>query len=86
MRSLSTYPPPSPNMQVTRKHYRRSLERPNSEIIEANEDRAKAAAYGIVLLHQKQALQSQNNELTASFDATKRELETAMEVRGGVCG
>ena len=59
------------------------LERLNREIIEANEDRAKAAEYGIVLLDQKQALQSQNEELTALFDTTKRELETAVEVRGG---
>ena len=61
------------------------LERLNREIIEANEDRAKAAEYGIVLLDQKQALQSQNEELTALFDTTKRELETAVEVRGGDC-
>lgn len=57
------------------------LERLSREFIEANEDRAKAAEYGIVLLEEKQALQSQNEELTSLFDATKRELETAVEVR-----
>lgn len=56
------------------------LERLNKEIVEANEDRAKAAEYGIVLLEEKQALQTQNEELTSLFDATKRELETAVDV------
>ena len=60
------------------------LERLNKEIIEANDDRAKAAEYGIVLLEEKQALQSQNEELTGLFDTTKRELETSVEVRGMV--
>ena len=58
------------------------LQRLNKEVIEANEDRAKAAEYGIVLLEEKQALQSQNEELNSLFDATKRELETAVEVSG----
>lgn len=56
------------------------LERLNKEIIEANEDRAKAAEYGIVLLEQKQALQCQNEELNSLYDTTRRELETAVDV------
>lgn len=56
------------------------LERLNKEIVEAHEDRARAAEYGIVLLEEKQALQTQNEELNSLFDATKRELETAVDV------
>ena len=61
------------------------LERLNKEIVEANEDRAKAAEYGIVLLEEKQALQHQNEELNSLFDATKRELETAVDVSARAC-
>lgn len=56
------------------------LERLNKEIVEAHEDRARAAEYGIVLLEEKQALQTQNEEVNSLFDATKRELETAVDV------
>ena len=72
--------PAFPHPQGDMDALRDELERLNKEIIEANEDRAKAAEYGIVLLEEKQALQVQNEELTGLFDTTKRELETAVEV------
>ena len=74
-------PPAVPPAQVDMEALQEELERLNREIVEANEDRAKAAEYGIVLLEEKQALQMQNEELTSLFDTTKRELETAVEVR-----
>ena len=59
---------------------REELERLNKEIIEANEERAQAAEYGLVILEQKQALQSQCDELSSLYETTNRELETAVTV------
>ena len=50
------------------------------DIVEANEDRAKAAKYGLVLLEEKQAQAGQIEELNGLYDAARRELETAVEV------
>ena len=73
-------PPAFPPHQADMESLHQEIERLNREIVEANEDRAKAAEYGLVLLEEKQALASQNEELNGLFDATKRELETAVEV------
>ena len=59
---------------------REELEQLNAEVIEANEERAQAAEYGLVVLEEKQALQSQCDELNSLYDTTKRELETAVNV------
>ena len=56
------------------------IEHLKREIIEANEDRAKAAEYGLVLLEEKQALAGQIEELNNLYDTARRELETAVEV------
>ena len=56
---------------------REELERLNKEIIEANEERAQAAEYGLVVLEEKQALQIQCDELNSLYETTKRELDSA---------
>jgi len=60
---------------------REELEQLNAEIIEANEERAQAAEYGLVVLEEKQALQYQYDELNSLYDSTKRELENSANVR-----
>ncbi len=49
-------------------------------IDEANEERAQAAEYGLVLLSEKQALRSQYDELSGLYESTKRELENSVDV------
>ncbi len=49
-------------------------------IAEANEERAQAAEYGLVLLSEKQALRSQYDELSGLYESTKRELENSVNV------
>ncbi len=49
-------------------------------IAEANEERAQAAEYGLVLLSEKQALRSQYDELSGLYESTKRELENSVDV------
>ena len=44
---------------------------------EANEERAQAAEYGLVVLEEKQALQLQQEELNSLYESTKRELEAS---------
>ena len=73
-------PPVFPSHQTDMESLQEQIETLSKEIVEANEDRAKAAEYGLVLLEEKQALACQNDELNSLFDATKRELETAVEV------
>lgn len=70
------FPPHQSDMEVLQEEN----EQLKREIIEANEDRAKAAEYGIVLLEEKQALAGQIEELNSLYDTTRRELETAVEV------
>ena len=59
---------------------RQELERLNVEIIEASEERAQAAEYGLVVLEEKQALQQQHDELSSLYESTKNELETSVNV------
>lgn len=54
------------------------LERLSAEIIEASEERAQAAEYGLVVLEEKQALQQQHDELSSLYESTKNELETSV--------
>ena len=56
------------------------LERLSAEIIEASEERAQAAEYGLVVLEEKQALQLQHDELSSLYESTKNELETSVNV------
>ncbi len=49
-------------------------------IAEANEERAQAAEYGLVLLSEKQALRSQYDELSGLYESTKRELDNSVTV------
>lgn len=51
------------------------LELLTSDLTEANEQRAQAAEYGLVLLQEKQALQSKHEELSGLYDCTKRGLD-----------
>ncbi len=48
---------------------------------QANEERAQAAEYGLVILEEKQALQLQHEELINLYESTKRELENSVNVR-----
>ncbi len=59
---------------------REELDRLNSELNEANEQRAQAAEYGLVLLEEKQSLQSQYEEQNALYESTQRELENSLSV------
>ena len=56
------------------------LEQLNSDLTEANEQRAQAAEYGLVLLEEKQALQFQHEELSNLYESTKRELDSSTTV------
>ncbi|CAI7994832.1 Protein bicaudal D, partial [Geodia barretti] len=68
-------PPHTSDMEAVQEE----IEHLKREIIEANEDRAKAAEYGLVLLEEKQALAGQIEELNSLYDSARRELETAVE-------
>ena len=62
---------------------REELEQLNSDLTEANEQRAQAAEYGLVLLEQKQAIQCQFDELNGLYETTKRELDSSVSVSDG---
>ena len=59
---------------------REELTRLNTELIQASEERAQAAEYGLVLLEEKQNLQIQLEELSSLYESTKRELENSTDV------
>ena len=59
---------------------RHQLEELSAELQEANEERAQAAEYGLVVLEEKQALQAQHEELIGLYDATRREMDNAVAV------
>ena len=50
-------------------------------VLQANEERAKAAEYGLVLLEEKQQLQYKMEELISLYETSKQELETSTMVR-----
>ena len=61
---------------------REELARLNTELIQASEERAQAAEYGLVVLEEKQNLQIQFEELSSLYESTKRELENSTDVSG----
>lgn len=54
-----------------------TIESLTAKLNEANEERAQAAEYGLVVLEEKQALQLQQEELNSLYESTKRELEAS---------
>ena len=64
---------------------RDELETLNKEIVQANEERAQAAEYGLVILEEKQSLQYQYDEMSLLYEGTKRELENSINVCMFVC-
>lgn len=52
-----------------------AIESLTTKLNEANEERAQAAEYGLVVLEEKQALKLQQEELNSMYESTKRELE-----------
>ena len=79
-------PPYSPDVHDEVATLKGELDRLDAEIREANEERAQAAEYGLVVLEEKQALQVQYEELSALYESTKRELETSVNVSTGARG
>ena len=59
---------------------RDELAKINTELIQASEERAQAAEYGLVVLEEKQNLQIQFEELSSLYESTKRELENSTDV------
>ena len=59
---------------------RDEVESLQAAIAEANEERAQAAEYGLVLLSEKQALRSQYDELSGLYESTRRELDNSVNV------
>ena len=59
---------------------REELAKINAELVQASEERAQAAEYGLVILDEKQNLQIQFEELTGLYESTKRELENSTDV------
>ena len=57
----------------------------NAELVQASEERAQAAEYGLVILEEKQNLQIQFEELSGLYESTKRELENSTDVSDGYC-
>ena len=57
----------------------------NSDLSEANEQRAQAAEYGLLLLEEKQALEGQYEELSNLYESTKRELDSSTNVSRSGC-
>lgn len=70
------------NISCDVKTLQEELELLNSDLSEANEQRAQAAEYGLVLLEEKQTLQCQYEELSGLYETTKKELENSTNVRG----
>ena len=59
---------------------REELAKINAELVQASEERAQAAEYGLVILEEKQNLQIQLEELSSLYESTKRELENSTDV------
>jgi protein bicaudal D len=55
-------------------------QRLNEEFLRANEERAKAAEYGLVLLEEKQQLQCKSEELMSLYEISKQELDASSTV------
>ena len=63
---------------------RDEVESLQAAIAEANEERAQAAEYGLVLLSEKQALRGQYDELSGLYESTRRELDNSVNVSDSV--
>lgn len=59
---------------------REELARVQEELDIANEEKTKAAEYGLLALEEKQQLQDQFDELEAAHSATRNELDRTLTV------
>ena len=59
---------------------RREIERLQQELTETNQEKIRAAEYGLAVLEEKQQLQAQVEELEGNYETTRIELEHAKEV------
>lgn len=59
---------------------RREIERLQQELTETNQEKIRAAEYGLAVLDEKQHLQAQVEELEGNYESTRIELEQAKEV------
>lgn len=60
---------------------KKELERLNLELDQTSSEKKQAAQYGLVLLEEKESLQSRCDDLEALYENTKVELESTREVR-----
>lgn len=58
---------------------RREIERLQQELTETNQEKIRAAEYGLAVLEEKQQLQAQVEELEGNYETTRIELEHAKE-------
>ena len=65
--------------------FRKEVERLSNELAETAREKVQAAEYGLVVLEEKQQLQTQYDDLESRFEALKAELECAREVSGWLC-
>ncbi|MPC94364.1 Protein bicaudal D [Portunus trituberculatus] len=61
-------------------HLKKEVERLNVELDQTSSEKKQAAQYGLVLLEEKESLQSRCDDLEALYENTKSELETTREV------
>ena len=64
-------------------HLKKELERLNYELDQTSSEKKQAAQYGLVLLEEKESLQSRCDDLETLYENTKAELESTREVRKG---
>ena len=81
METVSTFNlnPTSSNIDILQS-LRDELELTHSDLTEANEQQTQAAEYGLVLLEEKQNLQTRYEELNGLYETTKRELDSSVNV------
>lgn len=60
---------------------KKELDRLNLELDQTSSEKNQAAQYGLVLLEEKESLQSRCEDLEALYENTKHELESTREVR-----
>ena len=57
------------------------LESVHAQLEEANDEKIKAAQYGLLALEEKQQLQQQFDELESAHSSTRKELDSTLQVR-----
>lgn len=62
---------------------KQELERLNLELDQTSSEKNQAAQYGLVLLEEKESLQTRLEDLEALYENTKHELDNTREVRKG---